>query len=96
MGRKIYPFRQAQDAFIIAKSDSVNFVDDTSNNPKGYSLAGAIYVGGGGDVVVVTSDNTPILFKAVPTGTTLYIQSLRINSTNTTATNMVALVGLGV
>ena len=49
----------------------------------------AIYVGVGGDVVAVTEDASAVTFTGVPTGTILPIRAIRINSTNTTATNMV-------
>ena len=53
-----------------------------------------IYVGGGGDLVVDMSDSgEQILFKAVPTGTTLPIQVKRVYAAGagTTATYLVAL-----
>ncbi len=53
-------------------------------------LTDAIFVGTGGDVVAVTQGNTPITFKAVPSGTWLPLAVRRINATNTTAQNLVA------
>ena len=50
-----------------------------------------IYVGGAGDVTVVTAGGTTVTFKAVPVGTTLAIRAQSINATNTTATLMLAL-----
>lgn len=55
----------------------------------------AIYVGGTGDVAVIMwGDNTAtaVVFKAVPVGTFLPINVQKVMSTNTTATQMVALV----
>lgn len=50
----------------------------------------AIYVGVTGDVTAVDDTGTATLFKAMPVG--LYpIQPVRINSTATTATNILAL-----
>ena len=49
----------------------------------------AIYVGVTGDVTAIIDGNA-ILFKAVPVGV-LRIRCTRVNSTATTATNMVAL-----
>lgn len=51
----------------------------------------AIYVGGAGDVSVDDQNDVEVVFKAVPVGTTLWISPKRVNSTNTTATLMVAL-----
>lgn len=50
-----------------------------------------IYVGGAGDVAAVMADGTVLTFSAVPAGTLLPIRCKRINSTNTTATLMLAL-----
>lgn len=66
----------------ITKHDSTDFV--------GFMTRG-IYVGGAGDVVAVDKDNNPVTFSSVPAGTTLPIRCRRVNSTSTTATNMVAL-----
>ena len=71
----------AYSAFAITKSDVTNFT---------FTVCG-IYVGGTGDVVVVTKDNTAITFSSVPAGTILPVRAVRVNSTNTTATNMVGL-----
>ena len=65
----------------VVKSDSVNFVQEVRQ----------IYVGTGGDVVVVEQDNTAVTFKNVNSGTTIgpfYIK--RVNSTGTTASDMIA------
>lgn len=54
-----------------------------------------IYVGATGDVVCVpktrTGEGAAVLFKSVPAGTVLPISATRVNSTNTTATLLVAL-----
>lgn len=50
-----------------------------------------IYVGGTGDVSAVMADGTVLTFSAVPAGTLLPIRCKRVNSTNTTATLMLAL-----
>lgn len=53
--------------------------------------ADALYIGGAGDVAVVLPGGTAITFAGVAAGTVLPVRAIRINSTNTTATNMVAL-----
>jgi hypothetical protein len=72
----------ALDYAAITPHDSTDF--------SGFVTRG-IYVGGAGDVVAVRYDNTAVTFSGVPAGTTLPIRARRVNSTSTTATNMVAL-----
>jgi len=50
-----------------------------------------LYVGGTGNVSVVTIGNDVATFFGVPAGTTLPVQVLKLRSTGTTATNVVAL-----
>jgi len=61
---------------------------DSNNLPAGCR---GIYVGGAGDVAAVGSDGTAVTFTAVPVGTFMPIGPIRINSTNTTATLILAL-----
>ncbi|KWX71620.1 hypothetical protein AMQ84_27245 [Paenibacillus riograndensis] len=58
--------------------------------PTGTPYSRAIYVGVSGDVTALMADGSTVLFKAAPVGH-LYIAVKRINATNTTATNIVAL-----
>lgn len=71
----------ALDCFAITKSDATNF----------NFIVRAIYVGGTGDVVVVTPAGNAVTFSAVPVGTFLPVKAMRVNSTSTTATLMVGL-----
>lgn len=50
-----------------------------------------LYVGGAGNVSVITIGGDQIIFAGVPAGTTLPIQVLRLRSTGTTATAINAL-----
>lgn len=54
-------------------------------------VARSLYIGTGGDVTVVGSDGTAVLFKSMPTGSYLLGFVKRVNATATTATNIVAL-----
>ena len=72
-------------AAAITKSDTVNFTD-----VAGRSCCDAIYVGGAGVVVVVFEDDSLGTFTCVA-AQTLPVRAKRVNSTNTTATLMVAL-----
>ena len=71
----------------VTPSDTTNFTGPSN----GTSLAQAIYVGVGGDMVAIRDDDTAITFTGVVAGTIIPVQAKRINSTSTTATNMVAL-----
>lgn len=52
----------------------------------------AIYVGVTGNVAVVKcGETTAVTFVGVPAGTILPVRARRVNSTNTTATSLVAL-----
>lgn len=67
---------------VVSPSDSVNLV----NGP-----CRALYVGGTGNIVAVDQDGTTCLFSTIPAGTILPIIAMRVNSTSTTATTIVAL-----
>lgn len=51
----------------------------------------ALYVGGAGDVAIVTRDGSGVILSAVPAGTVLPVRVTRVKSTGTTATLLVAL-----
>lgn len=79
-------------AVAITKSDTVNYDGSTysaSATTKAIP-ADAIYVGGAGIVVAVFEDGSAVNFTAVA-GEILPIKTIRVNSTTTTATLMVAL-----
>ena len=59
---------------------------DTADN-----YCNAIYVGGTGDVTVVTEGGSTTVFKAVPVGVTLLIRTTKVKATGTTATLLVGL-----
>ena len=62
---------------------------DTVNNPCVFR---AIYVGGAGDIAIITpSSTTVVLFVGVPAGSILPVMNARVNLTNTTASLMVGL-----
>jgi hypothetical protein len=63
--------------------------EGTSDN-----LCSAIYVGGAGDVVVVFQDGSTALFTVTTVPFILPVKAKRVNSTNTTATLMLALYAL--
>lgn len=85
-------FNQSQFTKYVAitKSDTVNFVDQGRGAFGGSILCDAIWVGGAGIVEVVSEDGTAVQFTCVA-GSILPVKAKRVNSTNTTATLMVAL-----
>ncbi len=63
----------------VTPSDSVNF-----------SNSGILFVGVGGDVSVEGAQaGSAIIFKNVPNGSFLWARVKRVNSTGTTATNVI-------
>ncbi len=65
----------------ITKSDTVNFS----------KVSRGLWIGGVGDVTIVMAGGGTLAFVAVPAGTELRVRAIRVNSTGTSATNMVAL-----
>lgn len=64
---------------------------DTTRIDTSYPIRG-LYVGGTGNVRVDTAGgDTDVTFTSVPAGTVLPIQAIRVKSTGTTATNIVAM-----
>lgn len=79
----------ADEAVVVVPSDTVNQFGTGATSP----LTRGLYVGGTGDVSVQMANiGTAVVFKAVPVGTILPIIITRVNSTNTTASLMVALI----
>ena len=75
---------QSSSDFYVAVTphDTTNFTD---------GICRGIYVGVSGNIVAIRKDGIAITFTAVAAGTILPIRAIRINSTSTTATNMVAI-----
>lgn len=65
----------------ITPHDSANLAADTRG----------IYVGTGGNIAVVGMDGSVVTFANVPAGTVLPVIARRVNATNTSASNLVAL-----
>ena len=53
--------------------------------------ARALYVGGGGDVELVTLGGDTLVFKSVPAGAILPVATVRVRAAGTTATHILAL-----
>lgn len=68
-------------AVAVTPSDTTNI-----QSPARY-----LYVGAGGNLNIVPEFNgTPVLLTGVPTGFVLYASVARVNSTGTTASNIIA------
>ena len=50
-----------------------------------------LYIGSGGDVSLLTAGGSSVILKGLVTGQFVPVQTLRVNSTSTTATDIVAL-----
>lgn len=70
--------RISDDGVAITPADS-----DLARSVKGF------YVGGAGNVAVVTASGTALTFTAVPAGTIIPLVCRRISSTSTTATAII-------
>jgi hypothetical protein len=79
------------DWFKIEPNDRFNFVGDTERNPKGHCSA-HVFVGVGGDIVLVSESGMRDVFKNVPNGWTSPMPCVRVHDTGTTATDIVGIV----
>jgi hypothetical protein len=82
-----YQKLQAGRAAAVTPSDTVNIPAVTGGTNNGCVL----YVGGDGDLKVTTIGGDDVTFVGVLAGTFLPVHVLRVWSTGTTATNIVAL-----
>ena len=73
----------ARDCFAIIPDDS----SELARVPK------AIYIGSGGDVTLQAADNSQdVIFRTVPSGTTLDVRANAVRSSGTTAADWVGLL----
>lgn len=76
--------------FMTGVSRTGNVVNDTYYGPNGtVEFARWIYVGGSGDISYTKWDGTDQVLVAIAVGLWHPILSIKINSTGTTATNLV-------
>lgn len=68
----------------VTPSDNVS-----GNHPLG--LARGLYIGATGNVAIVSAQGTAVTYVGVPAGAIIQVQNIRVNSTNTTASSIVAL-----
>lgn len=82
-----YPSISVRDSSSSWKYELVTPSDTTSFT----SPVRGLFVGGAGDVAVVGLDGTSVTFTGVVAGSILPVICTRVNSTNTTANNIIAL-----
>lgn len=82
-----YQKLQAGRAAAVTPSDTVNIPAVTGGTNNGCVL----YVGGDGDLKVTTIGGDDVTFVGLSAGTFIPVHVLRVWSTGTTATNIVAL-----
>ena len=85
-----YQKLQVSNAAVVNPSDTVN-IPSLSTSPEQRNNGCVLYVVVVGDVRVLTAGGNDVVFTAVPAGTFMPVQVLRVFNTNTTATNIVAL-----
>lgn len=82
-----YQKLQSGKAKLVTPSDTVNIFYSNAGDNSGCVL----YVGSKGNVRVLTVGGDDVVFTNIQDGSFLPIQVLRVFSTNTTASNIVAL-----
>lgn len=96
MAKKVFvPPGQAIDWFPIVPSDTVDISADSTNNPDGYLVCSGIFVGTGGNIALVEAGGSVTTFKNIANGQFLPVSARRVNATNTTATDLIALISQG-
>ena len=77
-----YAFQSpAYSAVAVTPSDSVNLVGEVKS----------LFIGGAGNVRVLTANGETVIFSGMSAGSYLLVQVRRVFATSTTATNIVAL-----
>ena len=74
-------------AVLLTKSDTINHLPNTGNGPP---VADALWVGGAGVCACVQEDGVVVNVTCVA-GSLLPLRTIRLNSTDTTATVVAAL-----
>lgn len=83
------PFSSQSTALGETPTRAASVTPDDNNDLA--TVARRLYIGGAGDVTIVTPSGNTVTFKAVPVGTTLSILTARVMATGTTATLILAL-----
>ena len=85
-----YQKLQVSNAAVVVPSDTSD-IPSLSTSPEQRNNGCVLYVGGTGDVRVLTAGGNDVKFAGIATGTFMPVQVLRVYTTGTTATNIIAL-----
>lgn len=85
-----YQKLQALRGAAVTPSDTVNIPSVSTQDGSG-NIGCVLYVGGTGNLRVLTAGGDTVTFSNVQAGTFIPVQVLRVYATSTTATNIVAL-----
>jgi hypothetical protein len=85
-----YQKLQARRAAAVVPSDTANIPSISSADGAGNNGC-VLYVGVAGDVKVTTAGGDDVVFTGILAGSFIPVQVLKVFSTDTTATNIVAL-----
>ena len=85
-----YQKLQGRRAAAVTPSDTANIPSISSEDGSGNNGC-VLYVGGAGNVKVLTVGRDEVTFTGVQAGTFMPVQVLRVFATGTTATSIVAL-----
>jgi len=78
-------------ANIMATDPGYDAAAVTPSDTTHIGNARALYVGGGGNIKLVTQAGTTVSFLGVPSGIVLPVGAQKVFSTDTTATSIVAI-----
>lgn len=89
MGKKpsAFTFANIAESLTLVTSDTVNFVNDATNNPDGWDYF-YYYVTTTGNITFIDSKGVLRLLTAVPAFTVIPIPMIRVNTTATTAVGL--------
>jgi hypothetical protein len=85
-----YQKLQGRSAAAVTPSDTTNIPSVSTEDGSGNNGC-VLYVGGAGDVKVLTVGGNEVTLVGIAAGTFIPIQVLRVFATGTTATNIVAI-----
>ena len=85
-----YQKLQAYRAAAVTPSNTVDIPSVSTQDGTGNNGC-VLYIGGDGDVKVTTAGGDTVTFTGLLAGMLIPVQVLRVSSTDTTATNIIAL-----